>query len=133
MELRSSSRSRTGYFCLIVLISACLAFQERLEVYSQTPPQNCPSCPPPTEQTIYAPTIGLPEATGSEIVLNCRSAQVMTVRPTFYTVGGEAITGPPFAMQPSEMRFVTVESLIPDGFEIPQGLIRGEWTVTTQT
>jgi hypothetical protein len=75
--------------------------------------QQCPTCSPPTQQTIYAPTIGLPEATGSEIVLNCRSSQTMTVTPTFYTADGEAIIGSPFQMQPSEMRFVTVESLIP--------------------
>ncbi len=36
--------------------------------------QTCPTCSPPTQQTIYVPTIGLPEATGNEIVLNCRSA-----------------------------------------------------------
>lgn len=73
----------------------------------------CSTCSQPTERTIYAPTIGLPEALGSDIVLNCRSTQIMNVTPTFYTADGEAIVGAMFQMQPAEMRFVSIESLIP--------------------
>jgi hypothetical protein len=76
--------------------------------------QQCLTCSPPAQQTIYVPTIGLPEATGSEIVLNCRSPQAMEVTPTFYTAEGSPIVGATFQMQPSEIRFVSVESLIPE-------------------
>ncbi len=76
--------------------------------------QSCPTCSQATQRTIYAPTIGLPEATGSEFVLNCRSAGVMNVTPTFYTAEGAPIVGAEFQMQPSEMRFVNIETLIPE-------------------
>jgi len=38
----------------------------------------------------------------------------MEVTPAFYTASGEAIVGDNFQLQPSEMRFVTIESLIPE-------------------
>jgi hypothetical protein len=76
--------------------------------------QSCPTCSQPTQRTIYAPTISLPEAGGSDIVLNCRSTHVMEATPTFYTVDGDAITGNTIRLQPAEIRFVSVESLIPE-------------------
>ena len=106
-------------FLVVVFVTAIIGlasstFAPSRKISGQTLPNSCPTCAPPEQQTIYAPTIGLAEATGSEIVLNCRSAHVMDVTPTFYTANGQAITGATFQMQPSEMRFVTVESLIPE-------------------
>jgi hypothetical protein len=51
-------------------------------------PKQCPSCPEPSQQTIYAPTIRMTEATGSEIVLNNRSPKQKDITPTFYTEEG---------------------------------------------
>lgn len=101
-------------FVIAIIGLSSLTFPPSRKTSGQTLPNSCPTCAPPQQQTIYAPTIGLAEATGSEIVLNCRSSHVMDVTPTFYTATGQAITGAMFQMQPSEMRFVTVESLIPE-------------------
>lgn len=76
-------------------------------------PKQCPSCPEPSLQTIYAPTIGMSEATGSRIVLNNRSPNVMDVTPTFYTEEGNAIVGKMIKLQPVEVRFVDIKKLIP--------------------
>lgn len=84
------------------------------EVSGQSEPQSCSTCSQPTQRTIYAPTIGLPEADGSDIVLNCRSVHEMEAVPTFYTSNGEAIVGDTIRLQPSEIRFVSIESLIPE-------------------
>lgn len=65
-------------------------------------------------QTIYAPTIGFPEAFGSEIVLNSRSPQVKEVTPTFYTAEGQPVVGRKVQLQPAEIRFVPIENLIPE-------------------
>src|SRR5215470_3868823 len=43
----------------------------------------CLKCPAPSQQIIYAPLIDLPEASTSEINLNCRSPHPMDVTPTF--------------------------------------------------
>jgi hypothetical protein len=75
--------------------------------------KKCSACPEVTQQTIYAPTIGLAESAGSQIVLNNRSPNVMEVTPTFYTEGGEAIVGDAVSLQPTEIRFVEVKRLIP--------------------
>lgn len=73
----------------------------------------CPTCPAPTQQTIYAPIFDLPEASGSEVVLNSRSPHVMDVTPTFYTAEGTPVTGETFQLQSAEIRTVDVKSLIP--------------------
>lgn len=79
------------------------------------PTQPCPSCPEPTRQTIYAPTIGMEEVAGSQIVLNNRSPNVMDTVPTFYTEEGEAIVGESIRLEPTEIRFVDIKKLIPPG------------------
>lgn len=107
---------RKSFYLLLLAVSVGLcaaAFPPTKKVSGQQP-QSCPTCSQPIERTIYAPTIGLPEATGSEIVLNCRSARVMNVTPTFYTIEGTPIVGAAIQMQPSEMRFVAIETLIPE-------------------
>jgi hypothetical protein len=73
----------------------------------------CPTCKPPTEQIIYAPLFDVPEASSSEIVLNCRSIHVVDLTPTFYTLDGTSIVGDVIHLQPAEMRFVETKSLIP--------------------
>lgn len=78
-------------------------------------PERCRSCPDPSPQKIYAPTIALPDAPGSQIVLNCRSSKEMEVTPTFYTAEGEAVAGDTFLMRPAEIRFVEIKELIPAG------------------
>jgi len=65
---------------------------------SQSPQNTCPQCEPPGNQVIYAPLIELPETSGTEINLNCRSSHVMDVAPTFYTQRGEAVVGDVFQM-----------------------------------
>jgi hypothetical protein len=98
----------------ILIGLSSITFSSRPKVSAQsTPSPPCLTCSPPTQQAIYVPTIGLPEATGNEIVLNCRSPQVMEATPTFYTSEGEAIVGDVIRLQPAEIRFVSVESLIP--------------------
>jgi hypothetical protein len=62
---------------------------------------------------IYAPLIDLPESSGSEIVLNCRSAHDLPITPIFYTLEGETFTGAEITLKPAEMRFVDTKSLIP--------------------
>lgn len=79
----------------------------------QSSTQACPTCEPPSQQVIYAPLIELPEASRAEIVLNCRSPYSMEVTPTFYTEEGIPIVGQVIHLQPTEMRFVDVLSLIP--------------------
>src|SRR5438067_1964216 len=58
----------------------------------QKPPAaSCPSCSPAKDRVIYAPLFDLPESSGSEIVLNCRSGERdVPVTPTFYTLDGKA-------------------------------------------
>lgn len=73
----------------------------------------CPTCAPPSPQVIYAPLFDVPEATSSEIVLNCRSAHELEITPTFYTLEGTPIVGEAIRLQPAEMRFVDTKSLIP--------------------
>ncbi|MFL6375521.1 MAG: hypothetical protein ACJ73D_12705, partial [Pyrinomonadaceae bacterium] len=43
------------------------------------------------------------------------SPQVIQTTPTFYKADGTAIVGEPITLQPAEMRFVTIASLIPEG------------------
>lgn len=76
-------------------------------------PQNCSSCPPPIPRRVYAPAIELQEAGECEIVLNSRSPHPIDVTPTFYTVDGEQLIGEPVQLQPAEIRFVPIQSLIP--------------------
>src|SRR5215217_4451463 len=78
----------------------------------QAPPP-CNSCPPPTDRKIYVPAIDLPEARTAEIVLNSRSPHVIEVTPTFYTETGDPIVGEPLQLQPTEIRFARIDSLIP--------------------
>jgi hypothetical protein len=77
-------------------------------------PHHCSSCPPPSPRRIYAPAIELPEAGECDIVLNSRSPHPIDVTPTFYTKDGEQVIGKPVTLQPAEIRFVPVESLMPD-------------------
>ncbi len=74
----------------------------------------CPSCPPPSGKRIYAPAIELREAERCEIVLNSRSANPIEVTPIFYTVNGDAVVMNPVHLQPAEIRFIPVESLMPE-------------------
>ena len=74
---------------------------------------SCPTCSPEKQRMIYAPLFDLPESSGSEIVLNCRSAHDMVLTPTFYTLEGEAYTGADITLKPTEIRFVDTKSLIP--------------------
>ena len=110
----SNLRQKSIYLIVLVALIGLANFTSPLKVdVKAQPPRGCPTCSESTLRTIYAPTIGVPEVSGSEIVLNSRSIQVMSVTPTFYTGDGEAIVGAAFEMQPHEMRFVTIESLIP--------------------
>lgn len=72
----------------------------------------CPTCSK-KQRMIYAPLFDLPESSGSEIALNCRSAHDMVLTPTFYTLEGEAYTGNDITLKPNEIRFVNTKSLIP--------------------
>jgi hypothetical protein len=81
-------------------------------IQGQTP-QRCSACPPPILRHIYVPAIELPEARTCEIVLNSRSPQPIEVTPTFYTETGDQIVGEPLQLQPAEIRFARVDSLIP--------------------
>jgi hypothetical protein len=62
---------------------------------------------------IYAPLIDLPESSGSEIVLNSRSARDLSITPIFYTLEGTAYNGDDIILKPAEIRFVNTMSLIP--------------------
>jgi hypothetical protein len=62
---------------------------------------------------IYAPLIELPESSGTEINLNCRSPHIMDVTPTFYTKRGEPFVGENFQMQPTEVKTVDLKTLMP--------------------
>jgi hypothetical protein len=73
----------------------------------------CLKCPAPTQQIIYAPIIDLPEASSSEINLNCRSSHPMDVTPTFYKADGTPIVGEVIHLQPADILFVDTSSLIP--------------------
>jgi hypothetical protein len=73
----------------------------------------CPTCSPAKERTIYAPLIDLPEASGSEIVLNSRSNHDLPITPVFYTLEGAPFTGDAIILHPEEIRFVDTKSLIP--------------------
>ena len=75
---------------------------------------SCPTCSPAKERVIYAPLLDLPEASSSEIVLNCRSGgRDVPVTPTFYTLDGTAYVGDEIILHPAEIRFVDTKSLIP--------------------
>lgn len=71
------------------------------------------TCPAPTKQIIYAPLIDLPEASSSEINLNCRSSHPMDVTPTFYKADGTPIVGEVIHLQPADILFLDTKSLIP--------------------
>jgi hypothetical protein len=73
----------------------------------------CHTCPPPTARRIYAPVSQLKEAAQGEIVLNSRSPRPIDITPTLYTAEGEALVGPAVQLQPAEIRFVPIDSLLP--------------------
>lgn len=75
--------------------------------------QACSGCGNQSDQGIYIPLIDLPEAEGSQIVFNSRSAQAVNVTPVFYTAGGEVITGDPVSVNSLEIRYVDLKTLIP--------------------
>ncbi|HEX8073011.1 MAG TPA: hypothetical protein VF546_23900 [Pyrinomonadaceae bacterium] len=72
-----------------------------------------PQCMAATPQTIYAPTIDMPEAAGARIVFNSRTETVTEVRPTFYTAAGEPVAGAAIYLQPAEIRTVDMAVLLP--------------------
>lgn len=78
-----------------------------------TQSSQCLTCPEVAEQTIYAPLISLPESTGTEINLNCRSAHTMEVAATFFTRKGQAVGGTTFVMQAAEVKTVDLKTLMP--------------------
>jgi hypothetical protein len=79
----------------------------------QPTPRRCSTCGAEGLQTIYAPLIGLPESSDTEINLNCRSSHIVDVTPTFYTHRGEALVGNQFQMQPGEVKTVDLKTLMP--------------------
>lgn len=69
---------------------------------------------PPIQRTTYAPTIGLlGAAENCDIVFNSRSPHSTEATPTFYTEGGEPVIGETIRLNPNEIRFVSIKSLIP--------------------
>lgn len=80
---------------------------------SGTQSSGCSQCPAIAEQTIYAPLITLPESTGTEINLNCRSPHTMEVTPTFYTRKGQALAGRVFTMQAAEVKTIDLKTIMP--------------------
>jgi hypothetical protein len=86
---------------------------------SPSPP---PPCLTPTLQTIYAPTIGLPEIASGKIVFNSRADVLTDVQLTFYTEEGLTVEGPVVQVEPSEIRYVNIATLIP-----PQQRWRLRW------
>ena len=108
-------KSKLFYFFLltafIVLVGIYFPFNQKATGQSDIQP--CPTCSQPASRVIYTPLIALPEAESSDIILNCRSPHEMEAVPTFYTADGAAIFGETIHLRPSEMRFVTVDSLIP--------------------
>src|SRR5689334_6388397 len=68
--------------------------------------QQCSTCSQEGEQRIYAPLVSLPESSGTEINLNCRSPHEMTVTPLFYTKSGDVITGESFKMEAAQVKTV---------------------------
>lgn len=132
--MTSSSKSKLGgrYFRLFFVLaflslSSLFLVHSARFVNSQAPASNSkshrprvspsppspPSCPAPTLQTIYAPTIGLPEIANGRIVFNSRVDTVTDVQPTFYTEEGLGVSGPVVHLQPAEIRYVEIASLIP--------------------
>ncbi len=122
-----SSPTRLRIVCLLVTtcfaVLALTAIPLTRTVSSQVPSADKPSrlvgarpapkCLDPTPQTIYAPTIGLPEVAGGKIVFNSRSDVVMEVHPTFYTDEGATVEASVVSLQPAEIRTVNIASLIP--------------------
>lgn len=76
-------------------------------------PVSCPGCNEQSDQGIYIPLTFLPESGGSEIVFNSRTPEVVPVTPLFYTQSGEVVTGNPVNINPLEIRYVDLKSLIP--------------------
>jgi hypothetical protein len=108
--------TKRNFFLLFTVLTIGLAtttFIPNQKVEGQSNPRSCPTCAPPQQQVIYAPTIGFDEVRRSEIVLNSRSSRIMEITPTFYTAEGRAITGNVFKLNPSEMRFVNIDTLLP--------------------
>ena len=119
MMRRAQTAIRDGFrssrlFALTVVVAAPLLAILFIDNVTTAASQSCPACAEPTQQVIYAPLIGYPEASRSEIVLNCRSPHVMDVTPTFYTAEGTPVVGQVIRLQPAEIRYVDVMSLIPE-------------------
>ncbi len=114
-------RSQTALSSFILFVIFLVSFLSSPPIYSQVP-AGCTSCGAEAQRMIYAPTIGFTDAEPGNIVLNCRSDDILETTPTFYTEDGLAIVGEAIVMQPREMRFVTIESLIP-----PQHRGQHEW------
>ena len=100
-------------FLFVLIGLASIPTPLETKVKGQSAIQSCPTCRPPT-QVIYAPIIGLPDTSRSEIVLNSRSPQPIDVTPIFYTLEGTPITGQLITLQTAEMRFADVLTLIPE-------------------
>jgi hypothetical protein len=132
--MTSSSNSKSGSrYCRLFIVLAFLGLIFLLFVHSarfvnsQAPatnsnshrarvspsPPSPPPCPAPTLQTIYAPTIGLPEIANGRIVFNSRVDSATDVQLTFYTEEGFAVAGPVVQIQPAEIHYLELASLIP--------------------
>jgi hypothetical protein len=127
--LGNSSKERVGFVIFAIVIGSLVWLthssaskqdpstknepQLPTERRSSPTPASCPVCPPPKRQVIYAPLSDLPEASSSEIVLNCRSGDDITITPTFYTLDGEPFVADDIVLHSAEMRFVDTKSLIP--------------------
>jgi len=85
---------------------------ETINRHSRAESQGCSQCPTVGEQTIYAPLITLPESTGTEINLNCRSPHTLEVTPTFYTKRGQALPGRAFLMQAAEVKTIDLRAIM---------------------
>lgn len=74
---------------------------------------SCPRCAPPGDQEIYVPLIDLPAAHGGELVFNSRSPKSIQVTPKFYRLDGTTVIGDPVNIDPAEIRYVDIKTLIP--------------------
>ena len=123
---------RFGFFVMVIVTSIWLIHsgpataqylplqQESKPAASSLPkpkfsptPNRC--CANEGKQLIYAPLVELPESSGTEINLNCRSPRIVDVTPTFFTQQGEAFVGTTFQMQPTEVKTVDLRTLMPAG------------------
>jgi hypothetical protein len=132
INLKGSGKERLGFVVFVTLIGSLVWLThsnaskstDALDGESKSNPMQaqrpgrpapCPTCSSPKiKRVIYAPLFNLSEATGSEIVLNSRTPDGITITPTFYTLEGQPYVGDDIVLAPAEMRFVDTMSLIPE-------------------